>query len=110
MSLRRRKRPTGKLVIEAIKDAAKLASKATRGRRRTKSVSEWRCSMTSGQVFWLAAAAFEDVLRKKQTAYADVLDWLRGLRMDCDAALRMNGKTKRAVIEGSRRVFEEWKF
>jgi telomerase reverse transcriptase len=110
MSLPRRKRPTGKLVIEAIKDSAKLASDATRGPRRAKTVSEWTCSITSGQVFWLAAAAFEDVLRKKQTAYPDVLDWLRDLRMDCDPGLRMNGKTKRVLVEGSQRVFEEWKF
>lgn len=110
VSLPRRKRPPGKLVIEAIKDSARLASNATRGTRCAKTISEWTCSITSRQILWLAATAFEDVLRKKQTAYSDVLDWLRDLQMDCDSGMKMNGKMKKMLVEGNRKVFQEWKF
>jgi hypothetical protein len=110
MSLPTKKRPKGKLVIEVIKDSVRLASNATRGTRRAKTISEWTCSITSRQILWLAATAFEDVLRKKQTAYSDVLNWLRDLRMDCDPSMKMNGKTKKMLVDGNRKVFKEWKF
>ena len=109
-SLPRRKRPTADLVINAIKDLTKFACNSTSGLRRTKLISEWSCSITPGRIRWLAATAFEDVLRKKQTAYSDVLTWLRDLQMDCESGMRMNGKTKEALTDGGRRVFKDVKF
>jgi telomerase reverse transcriptase len=109
-SLPRQKRPAGELVIEVIKDLAKLAINSTSGTRRTKLISEWTCSITSRHILWLAATAFEDVLRKKQTAYSDVLIWLRGLQMDCELGMKMNGKTKKVLMDENRKVFKDCKF
>jgi telomerase reverse transcriptase len=110
MSLPTRKRPTGALVIEVIKDLAKLASNATSGTRRTKMIPEWTCSITRRQILWLVATAFEDVLRKKQTAYSDVLNWLRDLQRDCESVMKVNGKTKKILVDANQRMFKACKF
>ena len=110
MSLPRRKRPSGKLVIGVIKDLAKLAGSSTCGTRRSKTVSEWTCSISGRHILWLVTTAFEDVLKKKQTAYSDVLIWLRDLQIDCESNMKVNGKTQRMLEAGSRRVFKDCKF
>jgi telomerase reverse transcriptase len=110
VSIPRRKQPVLELVIEVIKDSAKLAINSTSGRRRTKMISEWTCSITNRHILWLAATAFENVLRKKQTAYPAVLVWLRDLQMDCESGMRMSGKTKQMLMDGNRKVFKDYKF
>jgi telomerase reverse transcriptase len=110
VSIPRRRQPVPELVIEVIKDSAKLAINSTSGRRRTKMISEWTCSITNRHILWLAATAFEDVLKRKQTAYTDVLVWLRDLQMDCESRMKMNGKTKQMLIDGNRKVFKDYKF
>ena len=110
VSIPRRKQPVPELVIKVIKDSAKLAINSTSGRRRTKMISEWTCSITNRHILWLAATAFEDVLRRKQTAYTAVLVWLQGLQMDCEAGMKMNRKTKQMLMDGNWRVFKDYKF
>jgi telomerase reverse transcriptase len=110
LSLPRRKRPPGSLVIEVIEDLAKLASNTTSGTRRTKMSPEWTCSIARRQILWLLVTAFEDVLRKKQTAYSDVLNWLRDLQRDCEPVMKMNGKTKKVLVDANRRIFKDYKF
>ena len=85
MSLPRRKRPRGDLVIKVIRDLAELARSSTRGTRHTKLTSEWTCSISSKHILWLVATAFEDVLVEKQTGYSDVLIWLRDLQRYCES-------------------------
>ena len=110
VSIPRRKQPVPELVIKVIKDSAKLAINSTSGRRRTKMVSEWTCSITNRHILWLAATAFEDVLRRKQTAYTAVLVWLRDLQMHCESGMKMNRKTRQVLMDGNRRVFKDYKF
>jgi telomerase reverse transcriptase len=110
VSVPRRKQPVPELVIKVIKDSAKLAINSTSGRRRTKMVSEWTCSITNRHILWLAATAFEDVLRRKQTAYTAVLVWLRDLQMHCESSMKMNRKTRQVLMDGNRRVFKDYKF
>lgn len=110
MSLPRRKRPTAEMVMEVMQDLVKLASNSASGTRCTKMATEWTCSISRKQMQWLAATAFEDVLRKKQTAYVDVLDWLRDLQMDYESSMKMDSTTKKRLIDGNRRVFKDCKF
>jgi hypothetical protein len=110
VSIPRRKQPVPELVIKLIKDSAKLAINSTGGRRRTKMVSEWTCSITNRHILWLATTAFEDVLRRKQTAYTAVLVWLRELQMHCESGMKMNRKTRQVLMDGNRRVFKDYKF
>ena len=91
-SLPGRKRPGSALVVETIQDLMKLAVNLTSGKKSTKTISEYECCVSPKQIQWLAAAAFEEVLRQKQSAYSKVLCWLRELTRDDHTGVKLHGK------------------
>ncbi len=109
VSLPRAKRPSGSLVIDAIKELTKLATNMTSGTRRTKTL-QYTCSITATQMLWLMAMAFEGVLMRKQTIYLDVLQWLRRLKGSCDSSVKLDNKAKSLIVEESWKAFKDYKY
>ncbi|KAJ5757647.1 uncharacterized protein N7511_006341 [Penicillium nucicola] len=79
-------------------------------RRAATSQSSFSCFVQQSHIIFLAATAFRFVLKRKQTRYRDLLDWLeekiKHSRPKSDAeAFRMM-----QVIKKSNASFEQWRF
>lgn len=72
--------------------------------------SDGRRHVSRGQMCWIAAAAFERVLVRKQTQYPNVLVWLRCLRESAEPRMKMDGSTLRELLRENERTFEGYRY
>ncbi|OGM45577.1 hypothetical protein ABOM_006259 [Aspergillus bombycis] len=116
-SLRGRAHPSSEVIIRIVRDTTQLAHRLVQGKRcwgqrdaTVESSSPSVCTVQHSQVQYLAAAAFQFVLRRKQTRYALVLRWLelvlKGSRPRSDAkAMRLA-----QVVQKGNLMYGSWRF
>jgi telomerase reverse transcriptase len=71
--------PTTEVMIRVIKGLFNLAGVLMKGTR--KGGIDYRCDITDSQIQWLICHAFRGTLRKKQTRFAEVINWLQCMEM-----------------------------
>jgi telomerase reverse transcriptase len=108
--LPKKKRPSQMMIMGTWKDMIQLAVKMTSGKRCTKSIDEYECAVSKTQIYWLAAAALDHVMAKKQTGYTNVLHWVRGLMDRCQAGMKMNARQLGELREQGDRVFQRYRY
>ena len=109
-ALPKHRRPGETMVIETWKDLVNLAVKMTRGKRGTKTIDEYECGVSKTQMHWLAAAAFEHVMKKKQTGYQTVLQWVQGMMDRCQAGMKMESRRLMDLRGEGDRVFQMYRY
>jgi telomerase reverse transcriptase len=109
-SLPKKMRPSEMMVIGTWKDMVQLAVKMTSGKRCTKTIDEYECAVSKTQMHWLAAAALDHVISKKQTGYTSVLHWARELMERCEAGMKMNARQLGELREEGARVFQRYRY
>lgn len=62
--------------------------------------------ITRAQMCWVAAAACEGVLSRKQSQYREVLVWLRSLRESTEDRMKVDRKILSALLEENKRTFQ----
>jgi len=70
------KRPTARLVTDAIKDLIDVSFLLLASESRAARYPGYRCEVKKPQVAWLAMVAFRQVLGRKQAGYREVIEWL----------------------------------
>lgn len=108
-SLRGRAHPNASVIIQTIDDLIMHTSGIIQARRASRS-APLPCFVQSSHLRYLAAAAFQFVLKRKQTRYVPVLRWLdsqgKAARPTTDAeAVRLVQVVKRGNV-----LFEGWRF
>ena len=109
-SLPKKKRPSEMMVIGAWKAMVQLAVRMTSGKRCTKTIDEYECAVSKTQMHWLAAAALDHVMAKKQTGFTSVLHWVRELMDRCQAGMKMNARQLGELREEGDRVFQRYRY
>lgn len=118
-SLRGRAHPSPQVIIRTIRDIMQSAYNLCQAPRIEASIpgnvavqecSPFACSVQRSQLQYLAASAFQFVLRRKQTRYAEVLRWLdvvcKVARPKSDrAAVHMT-----QVVRRGNATFDGWRF
>ena len=66
--------------------------------------------MTYSCLVWVTTSAFEQVLRRKQSMYKDLLKWLVKERDVREVLLSLGGFTKSAILAQSVSLFLKHKF
>ncbi|CZR51337.1 related to telomerase reverse transcriptase [Phialocephala subalpina] len=97
------KQPRTKLVIKTISDLIELAFVLMKSKGKNRRNVGYGCKLSKVQVEWLAANAFQKVLRKRQSKFGKVLEWLVGrikmLRMrEGETCRRMEGVVRTASV------------
>jgi telomerase reverse transcriptase len=108
--LPKNKRPSESMVIETWKDLVNLAVKMTRGKRSAKTVDEYECVVSKTQMHWLAAAALDHVMGKKQTGYRTVLCWVRGMMDRCEAGMKMTVRQIQELMHECDNIFQRFQY
>lgn len=62
--------------------------------------------ITRTQMCWIAAAACERVLLRKQSQYGQVLPWLKTLRESTEARMNMEARGLRGLLEENEKTFK----
>lgn len=70
------KRPSTKLLIDAIKDLIAVSYLLLASESRAARYPGYLCEVKKPQMAWLAMIAFRTVLRRKQAGYTGVIEWL----------------------------------
>lgn len=108
--LPKHKRPCEAMIIATWKDLINLAVKMTRGKRSSKTIDEYECAISKTQMHWLAAAALEHVLQKKQTGYQKVLRWAVEIVGRCQAGMKTDLRTLGELREQAEQVFQRYQY
>ncbi|KAK6376466.1 Telomerase reverse transcriptase [Exophiala oligosperma] len=66
--------------------------------------------ITRAQMCWIAAAACEGVLSRKQSRYKDVLIWLRSLRESTEDQMKVERKVLSTLLEENKRTFHGYTY
>jgi len=102
-----RKRPSEDFVIRTIEDLVSLAIRFCHNRNVETTQTE--SGMIRGaQICWAAAAAFEQVLSRKQALYRRTLAWLRQLRQKNESHMNMRRPILDQLVRDNRRMFHEY--
>ena len=64
------------MLIRTISHVVDVAFLILTGKLRKSKHPDYRCDLRKAGISWLAYSAFRKVLVRKQTVYAQVLDWL----------------------------------
>lgn len=93
-------------VIENVVDLTQVLVR----RKSRKSAMRCECKLTRVQVKWLGIAAFEHVLRRKQTCYAAVLSSLNDLRLKQSEAIQVHHRTLDRIVSQGAFLFRDYRF
>ncbi|EGZ76237.1 hypothetical protein NEUTE2DRAFT_133610 [Neurospora tetrasperma FGSC 2509] len=74
----RKRKPGTALVIDTIKSLIEVAYRLLTSKSRKERYPGYQCSVSKGQVAWLAMVACRQVLVRKQAGYREVIRWLEG--------------------------------
>ncbi|KAF8847635.1 hypothetical protein BDZ45DRAFT_607177 [Acephala macrosclerotiorum] len=96
------KKPGTQLIIKTIGDLIELAFVLMKSKGKNRRNTGYGCKLSKVQVEWLGVNAFERVLRRRQSRYGKVLEWLEGkirvLRMrEGETCRRMEGVVRIAT-------------
>lgn len=108
--LPKERRPGESMVIETWKELVNLAVKMTRGKRSSKTISEYECAVSKTQMHWLAAAALHLVMEKKQTGYKTILQWVREVMDSCQGGMKMSAVQLGELMEQGDKVFQRYRY
>lgn len=76
--LPRAKRPSAELVVKTIERLSDVAFRLATSKARKARYPGYTCDVRKMEVIWLTYSAFARVLRRKQSNYSSVLEWLDG--------------------------------
>jgi telomerase reverse transcriptase len=65
-----------------------------------------RGHISRAQMCWIASAAFEQVLLRKQSQYKEVLVWLKSLRKSTEASMNLGPRTLGELLKDNGRSFQ----
>lgn len=90
------KQPGTKLLLKTINDLIELAFVLMKGKGKNKRNVGYKCALSKVQVEWLAMNAFSMVLKKRQSKYGMVLEWVedkmkRMRDREAEMCMRMEG-------------------
>jgi telomerase reverse transcriptase len=105
VGLAARKRPPQELVRGLIQDLVVAGCKICRARN---SYSGQIQHITQAQMCWIAAAAFETVLERKQTQYSDLLVWLKALRQYSQPKMNMDQADLDRLLQENNKAFQAY--
>jgi len=71
------KQPGLNLLKKTLGDVVELAFVLMKSKSRSRG-DTYRCGVTKAQVDWLAMNAFRDVLKRRQSKYGGLLEWIDG--------------------------------
>ena len=70
------KQPGTKLIIKTVEDLIELAFVLMKGKSKSRKNEGYKCDISKARVEWLAFNAFRGVLRKRQSKYGKIIEWL----------------------------------
>jgi telomerase reverse transcriptase len=105
VGLAARKRPPQELVRGLIQDLVVAGCKICRARNSDSGQIQ---HITQAQMCWIAAAAFETVLERKQTQYRDLLVWLKALRQYSQPKMNMDQADLERLLQENNKAFQAY--
>lgn len=108
-SLRGRAHPNPPIIIQTIHDLILQASSMIQARRASSS-APLTCFVQFSHLNYLAAAAFQFVLKRKQTRYAPVLRWLDSLMKEWRPVTNMEAVRLTQAVKRGNVLFDGWRF
>jgi telomerase reverse transcriptase len=109
-SLPKARRPSETMIMETWKDLVDLAVNMTQGKRSSSVIDMYECAISKTQLHWLAAAALEHVMRKKQTGYRCILRWAQETMHKCQAGMKMDLRRLADLRDEGDRVFHRYHY
>ena len=97
------------IIIQTIKDLVHQTASQIQARRVSRP-APLTCFVQPSQLQYLASAAFRFVLRRKQTRYAPVLQWLDSLWRASRPATNTEALRLLRVVRKGDALFEAWRF
>lgn len=94
------KRPSSRSIVATVNEVLQLAFSLSQS-KRSKAVANYDCTITAGQVFWIGASAFQTVLMKKQSRYANVIIWLQEVMRRNRLSLNMKREDIDTLVQRS---------
>ncbi|KAJ5683012.1 hypothetical protein N7462_006177 [Penicillium macrosclerotiorum] len=108
-SLRGRSHPQAPIIIQTIHDLIQQTIGTIRARRASDS-TPLSCAVQLSHLQYLGAAAFRFVLKRKQTRYARVLQWLDSLVKGSRPATNAEAVRLQQVVRRGTTLFDAWRF
>jgi telomerase reverse transcriptase len=108
-SLPGRAHPQHPIIIQTIEDLVQQTASQIQARRVSRS-APLTCFVQPSQLQYLASAAFRFVLRRKQTRYAPVLQWLDSLWRASRPTTNAGAVRLLRVVRKGDALFEAWRF
>ncbi|CEO58739.1 hypothetical protein PMG11_03444 [Penicillium brasilianum] len=108
-SLRRRAHPKHPIIIQTINDLIQQTANIIQSRRASRP-APLTCFVQLSHLQFLASAAFRFVLRRKQTRYASVLQWLNSLWKASRPATDAEAVRLLRVMRKGDALFGAWRF
>ncbi|KAL8950083.1 MAG: hypothetical protein Q9222_003867 [Ikaeria aurantiellina] len=109
-SMRPQKEPHSALLIETIRNLIDMAFALIKSKHRSQTPQEYRCAVSKRQVSWLALTAFHNVLKRKQTKFQGVLEWVEGAMVDVRPKDRKEAVRLTRAVERGRAAFGDVKY
>ncbi|KAJ5752542.1 Telomere reverse transcriptase [Penicillium odoratum] len=108
-SLRGRSHPAPPIIIQTIYDLIHQTFRVIQTRRTSHS-TPFSCFVQLWHLQYLAASAFRFVLKRKQTRYVAVLEWLDRLGKESRPNSNLKAVRMQQVVRKGIALFEQWRF
>lgn len=103
-------KPSAGLVVGVLGESIQLAFNLMRQQNRARERVGFQCEVSRLQTEWVAGAAVEAVLRRKQSRYGVVLGWVFGLRRGAEKGIKIDQRMQRVIVEEGSRGFGGYVF
>ncbi|KAL8713551.1 MAG: hypothetical protein Q9220_002413 [cf. Caloplaca sp. 1 TL-2023] len=100
------KEPHAALLIETIRNLIDMAFVLIKSKSRGQASQEYHCAVSKRQVSWLALTAFHNVLKRKQTRFWSVLEWVADAMVDVGPKDRKEAARLTRAVERGHAAFE----
>jgi telomerase reverse transcriptase len=101
-------KPSPALVINVLEESISLAFNLMRQQSQVREGLGYRCDVSKLQIKWVASQAILCVLRRKQSRYGEVLEWMSNLRNLTEPGIRIDQKTQKLIVEEGSRCFRNY--
>ena len=103
-------RPGPALVITTLEESVRLAFNLMKQQSTLRNKTDYQCDVNRLQTEWVASAAVEAVLGKKQSRYERVLSWVSKQKKVAETAIKLDQKTQKLIIEEGSHGFKNYTF
>ena len=101
-------KPSAGLVVGVLQESISLAFNLMRQPSRAREKMGYKCDVSKLQTTWVASSAVEAVLRKKQSRYGSVLDFLVTLKRRAEPGIKIDQKTQELIAKEGVRGFASY--